>query len=368
MWWFSPSQEAFLLPQLRLTSLEESVIVSTKVTATSKQRHGKMAASTTVCAKFPPLPAACHMIPDPSNACCQIPKCDFTGVVTSMTNAVTQPSFTNPPQPTQAPQIFTTSAPKMCIYKGMQYSEGQQWFDGCDFKCTCVNAMVGYHQCSPRCPQFFNVPAGCTEVPDPNDPACCKVPQCIPTPPPGFCTYKGRQYQGGATWDDGCDYTCLCEDASSGRYSCTDRCPSYGALPPQCKMVPDFTNPCCQKPTCDFSGSFTDITGTLTPVPNPGGPTLVPNPNPNPCHMITDPNDSCCRMPTCDFTPTSGGINGSGPTLAPNPNPTMVPTKVPGVIIGHANTPAPTPGPDGSTQAPMPLNARSTRAFRPSVT
>ena len=55
-----------------------------------------------------------------------------------------------------------------------------------------------------------------------------------------------------------------------GKYTCTDKCPSYGALPAGCKMVSDFANPCCQKPTCDFSGNYGEITGTLTPSPAPG--------------------------------------------------------------------------------------------------
>ena len=33
---------------------------------------------------------------------------------------------------------------------------------------------------------YDNVPADCTMVPDPNDPQCCQVPQCAPTPNPQF--------------------------------------------------------------------------------------------------------------------------------------------------------------------------------------
>lgn len=31
----------------------------------------------------------------------------------------------------------------------------------------------------------------------------------------GYCDYKGQHYQGGARWDDGCAYTCVCEDAGT---------------------------------------------------------------------------------------------------------------------------------------------------------
>ena len=37
-----------------------------------------------------------------------------------------------------------------------------------------------------RCPEYFNVPPNCPYVTDPNDPTCCKVPQCTPTAPPGM--------------------------------------------------------------------------------------------------------------------------------------------------------------------------------------
>lgn len=69
---------------------------------------------------------------------------------------------------------------------------------------------------------------------------------------------------------------------------------------------------------------------------------------PTECTMVTDPSDSCCQVPECHFTPQTGEITGTG-------TPYVVPTQIPGVIVGQANTPAPTPGSDGSTQAPKPL-------------
>ncbi|XP_060570089.1 uncharacterized protein LOC132728460 isoform X2 [Ruditapes philippinarum] len=380
------------------------------------------------CPKYPPLPAQCQLVQDPNNRCCKVPKCSFTGQVTSISGHG-QATTPKPVLTTSRPFIPQTQAPKMCVYKGNQYGQGQVWFDGCDYKCSCDDANSGFFRCTRRCPEFFNVPSGCVYVQDPNDPACCKVPQCTPTPPPGatlspnaiatippgtfvgqpnatatrvgYCEYKGMHYKQNEQWMDGCDYSCICEDENTGRYKCVDRCPSFGALPPQCRMVPDFTNPCCQKPDCQFNGNFGEITGTLTPAPQPGhsvAPNLQPTNAPTPsycvyknakysqgqtwndgcqykcrcddasrglyvcndrcpqypnippqCTMITDPRDSCCRMPQCNFTPTQGQITG---TLAPN----VIPTKVPSQITGQANTPAPTPFPDGHTQAPQPLN------------
>lgn len=37
----------------------------------------------------------------------------------------------------------------------------------------CILSFVGS-----RCPKYDNVPSTCTFVPDPKDPACCRVPQC----------------------------------------------------------------------------------------------------------------------------------------------------------------------------------------------
>lgn len=62
------------------------------------------------------------------------------------------------------------------------------------------------------------------------------------------------------------------------------RCPRYSSLPAQCKLIPDFRNPCCKVPDCGFDGTLTSITGQNTLAPQlPGQPTPTPNPlNPNP--------------------------------------------------------------------------------------
>lgn len=53
-------------------------------------------------------------------------------------------------------------------------------FAGNTVMCTCSVC---------RCKVYDPVPAGCTLVVDPQDPTCCKVPQCAPTPGPlGFPT------------------------------------------------------------------------------------------------------------------------------------------------------------------------------------
>lgn len=47
----------------------------------------------------------------------------------------------------------------------------------------------------------------------------------------GFCEYKGVHYNQGQSWQDGCDLTCVCTDAESGLYRCTEvYVPSYNLL------------------------------------------------------------------------------------------------------------------------------------------
>ena len=34
-----------------------------------------------------------------------------------------------------------------CRYAGKLYHQGEQWKDGCKYKCVCVNALTGYYKC-----------------------------------------------------------------------------------------------------------------------------------------------------------------------------------------------------------------------------
>ena len=36
------------------------------------------------------------------------------------------------------------------MYKGVYYSQGQTWDDGCDLNCRCEDVMRGYYTCSQR--------------------------------------------------------------------------------------------------------------------------------------------------------------------------------------------------------------------------
>lgn len=37
-----------------------------------------------------------------------------------------------------------------CVYKGVYYTQGQAWDDGCDYRCRCEDVMKGYYTCNQR--------------------------------------------------------------------------------------------------------------------------------------------------------------------------------------------------------------------------
>ena len=50
---------------------------------------------------------------------------------------------------------FTTYLPTYllsdrCIYKGVGYTQGQRWDDGCDLECVCENAIYGFYRCNKK--------------------------------------------------------------------------------------------------------------------------------------------------------------------------------------------------------------------------
>ncbi|XP_070202959.1 uncharacterized protein [Littorina saxatilis] len=454
------------------------------------------------CPRYPNLPSECRLVKNIADPCCQVPECGPAPTPPSTTgspipNGATATPPLLPGQVTPIPNQSTTQAPPttqkdVCVYKSKSYSQGQQWYDGCDYKCVCENGAQGLYTCSDRCPVYQSaLPSGCSLVADPSDPFCCKVPECnippkftntsgyvfptpplavvtggsvtpLPTPPqsgptpstgttlspiPGestrgpeptipnnVCVYNGRTYQQGQTWRDGCNYNCRCENAKMGHYQCTEICPKNPpSLPPQCRLVRDTTNPCCQKPYCDFTQTTPIPTPgtTLHPPTGPTGPTQypptpgVPLPTPKPgmcvyngvafkqdatwedgcdlkcecenastgyyrcnqrcprydhvdasCNLVADPRDSCCRVPLCPPVPSSTAqpTPHFGPTLHPpttrNPNnptpsvsgvPVLIPTAIPGKVEGVGVVPTPgvtqRPNPDNPFQTPAPTKA-----------
>ncbi|KAL4234409.1 hypothetical protein ACF0H5_006055 [Mactra antiquata] len=105
------------------------------------------------------------------------------------------------------------------------------------------------------------------------------------------CVYKGNTYPQGTAWQDGCLYNCICENAATGHYKCTDRCPSYGQLPPVCTLVKD-PGSCCSSPKCNFQATGGSSTGTGTGTQTGTGGTG---------HMVVAPGTTCVnKLTNCD--------------------------------------------------------------------
>ncbi|XP_076111939.1 uncharacterized protein LOC143080127 isoform X2 [Mytilus galloprovincialis] len=341
------------------------------------------------CVHFTNLPPKCYLLQDPLNPCCKKPKCPVDPQYEIITGVRTTPS----------------SKQGVCTYNGQYYQQGQTWYDGCSYRCTCEDAENGIYRCLSRCPEYpFSSDSKCKLIADPRDPTCCQMRVCVnetsgtqspnPTPaivPPAkyqgietgtngrsnVCIYKGQAYKQGAIWEDGCDYTCTCEDELKGVYSCTDRCPVYINLQPGCEMVRDFSNPCCKKPQCTVTGppptrvyyNITNLPPTLAPqlqfcvykgvrylqgqewddgcsfkcrcddssrgiyTCNQRCAAIEPNIQPG-CTLKTDPRDACCLAQVCtEVTPTPGPGSTNGPT--------QVPTLKPNLITGQVYIPTP---------------------------
>ncbi|XP_046329184.2 uncharacterized protein ZK643.6-like [Haliotis rufescens] len=63
------------------------------------------------------------------------------------------------------------------------------------------------------------------------------------------CVFKGKTYNEGDSWADGCDKNCTCVSAQIGKYLCQSVCPNYKNLPAGCQMVKQ-PGACCAKPDC----------------------------------------------------------------------------------------------------------------------
>ncbi len=94
------------------------------------------------------LPASCKMVKQPGE-CCAKPNC-------------------------------TNQAGATCVYKGKYYTQGQTWEDGCDYKCTCMDASKSFYQCTLKCLQW-QLPKVCNMLAPPAG-KCCPIPNC----PPGY--------------------------------------------------------------------------------------------------------------------------------------------------------------------------------------
>ncbi|XP_052786263.1 uncharacterized protein LOC128221703 [Mya arenaria] len=294
-----------------------------------------------------------------------------------------------------------TGALSGCLYKGALYQVGRRWDDGCSYTCVCADGSTGQYKCSPKCPTFGTLPTGCSLRSNPNDP-CCQQPVCpvgtvtsngqpvviVPTygnaftgygqpvmpqagtqtsgmnttPSPGSggtgtvitgsgrgCVYKSNKWRL-ATWDDGCQYRCECLDPTAGQYRCTERCPAYVNLPPQCSLQTDPHDHCCKTVHCDYNMVVTTPAPIFAVTTPPTGDALCHYKGlyyrqgeswydgcglqcrcedalnhyyqctdrcpkytnvPSTCTFVADPKDpQCCRVPQCQNAGGNVGTTG----------------------------------------------------------
>lgn len=178
-----------------------------------------------------------------------------------------------------------------CRGKNETYGVGQEWNDGCEYKCSC-NEKVEI-VCQERCkvsrylkdrkivwkiltPTFSNVqvfseeaPSDCELRPDPTD-DCCQVMFCPDPNAPAVdedginrplkpieqvtldgCTFKNATYAQGERFYDGCEQQCQC--MGYGDMVCLSRCPPTAPVSPgqNCYTLPDASDPCCNITVCD---------------------------------------------------------------------------------------------------------------------
>ncbi|KAK3798993.1 hypothetical protein RRG08_050229 [Elysia crispata] len=272
-----------------------------------------------------------------------------------------------------------------CVHNNKRYQQGQIWSEGCDFKCICDDAAKGFYACQSKCAKYVSLPSNCKLVSPPGEccerPQCefqtqvgkftgngssreparvsavtttcndkisdcqtysstCssdtnrsfalnKCPKfcnlCDPeheSSPAGVCLYQGKSYEQGETWHDGCEKTCVCDDAESGYIRCEDRCPDFLNLPRGCSLV-NVSGQCCRSLSCDTPGIFTrsqlrnDTVGAL-PVQVDGYPTLPPGqthaPGQNPSLVVPtskEQSDTTAQK-TSPTTPSLDHSSSSG--------------------------------------------------------
>lgn len=161
-----------------------------------------------------------------------------------------------------APPEPASLAP-VCIAQNKSYAPGQEWFDGCEYKCSCSPKLEIL--CESRCKIITeNVDSRCELKPDPDD-SCCKTMVCPsvsnntnilqPSLPFDGCVFKNNTYQQGERFYDGCDQQCQC--MGFGDLVCLARCPpTKPEVGEDCYTLPDITDNCCNVTVCDKPKEF----------------------------------------------------------------------------------------------------------------
>ncbi|XP_052786256.1 cell death abnormality protein 1-like, partial [Mya arenaria] len=310
------------------------------------------------CADVVNLPLGCSLVKNTGDCCSTIQCTGNTGTFTS-SQTITGTIGGNPaPQPggtaTGNPGSMITGALSGCLYKGALYQVGRRWDDGCSYTCVCADGSTGQYKCShkyggygqPVMPQAGTQTSGMNTTPSPGSGGTGTVI----TGSGRGCVYKSNTYGQGATWDDGCQYRCECLDATAGQYRCTERCPAYVNLPPQCSLQTDPHDHCCKTVHCDYNMVVTTPAPIFAVTTPPTGDALCHYKGlyyrqgeswydgcglqcrcedalnhyyqctdrcpkytnvPSTCTFVADPKDpQCCRVPQCQNAGGNVGTTG----------------------------------------------------------
>lgn len=158
--------------------------------------------------------------------------------------------FTDMHGPSLLPLFLCSFYADVCVYKGVEYIQGQRWQDGCTYNCVCENGMTGKYKCTDRSALFSSSIVWFSVL-------ICKVLNYI-------------------FWI--CCILLMLKDYLLSPY----RCAAYPALPPYCSLVQDPKDFCCKQPLCNYQTQAPSIPPPVTPSPLPGQPTPSPNVNPTP--------------------------------------------------------------------------------------
>ncbi|XP_059141677.1 uncharacterized protein LOC131929465 [Physella acuta] len=192
------------------------------------------------CATYAPDNKFCTIVTDPFDACCKVPSCPLS---------VHNPPIGSFPQPHIVYSVVKT--PDLKELFGLH---------------TTPRPTVADLHTSPLSMSTFD-PSHSVKPQSAND---------LPTMPPGkvvdpnatgHCVHieSGKSYREGERWTVGCQYNCLCVDASLGQYICTDMCKKF--ICPDGFTCSSYTDP--QFPCCN-------LMEINLPTQDPLVPTVVP--------------------------------------------------------------------------------------------
>ena len=201
----------------------------------------------------------CVTIPDPSDTCCKIVRCDVT-LDDHEQNMSMMPS---PTTDKSEENMFGNEGSGPCEYKNRNYKLHDQFYDECEAFCMCTDS--GIHCAKIECPSHFALdvidPHCLRWEPDPASfraiaPKCCpERMRCVDN---GTCIYKGQMFDNWATIPSnltGCDQHCYCD---SGNLDCRPACPPVPAHPPphlscnpnNARITPVPGDDCCKQWSC----------------------------------------------------------------------------------------------------------------------